>query len=174
MIDGIVRWVYCLPIQYAVVLALLATGGFFGLHLRYSSHRWWKPAIVTALVVWAVTVLAYTVLGREERNFTISLMPLQSYIDAYYGGNEEMLRSSFMNVLLFYPGGLLLLSLFPKWKWWLVVAGFMLASASIELSQYIFRLGFAEMDDVLHNTLGALLGTFAFRQFQKHNKTPKG
>lgn len=174
MIGQIINWVYCLPIRDAVAVALLISGGFFGLQYHFGCRRWWKSVTVMLLICWAGAVLACTVLDRSEEGATASLIPLQTYVTVYQGGSEELLRSAFMNVLLFYPGGLLLLSVFPKWKWWLVAAGFVAASVGIELCQYCFRLGYAEVDDVLHNTLGALLGIAAFRQFQKYNKIPKG
>ena len=68
-----------------------------------------------------------------------------------------------MNVVLFYPAGLLACELLPK-KWSrakriiLVTALFVLLSSGIEACQYYFALGQVEADDVLHNGLGALIG----------------
>lgn len=69
-----------------------------------------------------------------------------------------------MNVILFYPAGLLTASLFPdKWtrlqKIWSTVILFAMFSGMIEYVQFFYALGELEMDDVIHNTLGALLGT---------------
>lgn len=91
------------------------------------------------------------------------LMPFASYQAAFNGGNKEIYRTNFMNVVLFYPAGLLGLEALPK-DWYkllkvaLITALFFLVSACIEYVQYRFGLGLAEMDDVIHNTLGALLG----------------
>lgn len=38
--------------------------------------------------------------------------------------------------------------------------GGLLLSATIEVTQLIFRLGLFEWDDMIHNTLGCVLGTF--------------
>lgn len=68
-----------------------------------------------------------------------------------------------MNVFLFFPLGLTLSNALPRrWNRWLrigvtTLAGCLL-SAGIEYAQYRFALGLAETDDVLCNTLGALLG----------------
>ena len=72
-----------------------------------------------------------------------------------------------MNVILFYPAGLLTASLFPdKWtclqKIWSTVILFAMFSGMIEYVQFFYALGEPEMDDVIHNTLGALLGTLTF------------
>lgn len=68
-----------------------------------------------------------------------------------------------MNVVLFYPAGLLLCSLLPEgWKKWCrVLLTFVVLcalSCGIEYAQFIYALGQAEIDDVIHNSLGALLG----------------
>lgn len=91
------------------------------------------------------------------------LIPFHSYRAVLDGGNRELFRSNFMNVVLFYPAGLLACELLPKdWrraqKLILTVVPFALISAGIEVCQYRFALGQAEVDDVIHNTLGALIG----------------
>jgi lipopolysaccharide/colanic/teichoic acid biosynthesis glycosyltransferase len=60
-----------------------------------------------------------------------------------------------LNILLFIPLGFLLRSITDSWK--TIVCGFLL-SVLIELTQYWFRLGSCELDDVLNNTLGCGLG----------------
>lgn len=63
-----------------------------------------------------------------------------------------------MNVLMFVPVGLLLGCTYKDigWKRMLVVA--LCLSVSIEVLQFILQKGFAELDDVMHNVLGAALG----------------
>jgi glycopeptide antibiotics resistance protein len=79
------------------------------------------------------------------------------------GGNIEILRSNFMNAVLFYPAGLVLCSLLPqKWRPWLrillVSVLLCVLSCAVEQAQYVYSLGQVEIDDVIHNTLGAMLG----------------
>lgn len=65
-----------------------------------------------------------------------------------------------MNILLFVPFGFLVGG--KKG----IAFGF-LFSLGIETAQYYFRLGFCEMDDILNNTLGALLGVTLRSIFEK-------
>ena len=60
-----------------------------------------------------------------------------------------------LNILFFIPYGLL----FP-WKdnWKRVFASALFLLLLIELSQFIFNLGWCEVDDVISNTLGAMIG----------------
>ena len=43
----------------------------------------------------------------------------------------------------------------------------LLLSAEIELTQFVFRLGVCELDDVLNNTIGAAIGSLLFKKFGK-------
>lgn len=61
------------------------------------------------------------------------------------------------NILLFIPFGFLLCSLKRLgWKRTLTVG--LLVSTMIELVQYVFGLGLAEIDDLTANTFGTMLG----------------
>ena len=71
-----------------------------------------------------------------------------------------------MNAVLFYPDGLLTAALLPKkWPAWakllLIAVIFCGISVGVEYMQYIWSLGRCEIDDVIHNTLGALVGAAA-------------
>lgn len=62
------------------------------------------------------------------------------------------------NIWLFLPLGTIICSLCPKW---FMVAVPVALSMLIEAAQYFTGLGLAEYDDVISNSIGALLG-FAF------------
>ena len=99
-----------------------------------------------------------------QGHFDKSRTPLHSYRKVINGGNPEILRSNFMNVVLFYPIGLLATALLPKrWAEWsrcvLTILLCISLSAGIEYVQYICSLGQCEIDDVIHNTIGALTGS---------------
>ena len=64
------------------------------------------------------------------------------------------------NILLFIPLGFLIGGKQG------IIAGVLL-SIGIELTQYIFRLGYCELDDVLNNTIGAAIGSLLFKKFGK-------
>ena len=65
-----------------------------------------------------------------------------------------------LNILLFIPLGFLIGGKRG------IVAGALL-SIGIELTQYIFRLGYCELDDVLNNTIGAAIGALLYKKFGK-------
>lgn len=64
-----------------------------------------------------------------------------------------------MNIVLFVPFGFFAGKI---WGWRAVLYG-MLFSIAIEAAQYIGALGYTEVDDVINNTLGTLLGVLIWR-----------
>ena len=161
-------WVYRLPVEDVPLCAVFAAMIFITLCRKYAGKRWLRPGIGGLLAGWFLVVLWTTVINREPGSYESSWIPLHSYWLYFSGGNPEIYRSCFMNAVLFYPGGLLLAGLLPRHgsyrrRMLCTVICFGLFSLSIELCQHFLQLGTAEIDDVLHNTLGAAAGFAAFR-----------
>ena len=102
-----------------------------------------------------------TVFVREVANKqSFKIRPFWSYIVLYNGERhpDVLLPQMIMNVVIFIPLGFLLGTAFKTTTWWktVIVGGF--ASLSIELIQLFTSRGTAEFDDVMHNTLGCLIG----------------
>ena len=160
-------WVYQLSVLEFVLVFAGATLAFLWLYHRLG--QWWgrRAALAVLLLLWVAAVLATTVTNRTVGATDAAYwLPLHSYREMLETGNREILRSNLMNVALFYPAGLLFMAALPK-RWGyarrlgLTVLLFGLFSLSIELVQYRYLLGRAEIDDVLHNTLGAVIGCLA-------------
>lgn len=63
-----------------------------------------------------------------------------------------------MNVVVFIPVGLLLGSAFKQMTWWKALLIGCSISITIEALQFWFMRGFSEVDDVMHNTVGCIMG----------------
>lgn len=106
-----------------------------------------------------------TIYSREEGTNDIILIPFQSFIEAKK--QPEMYRSMLMNVFLFVPLGLSFPYVLPvKWNAgvhivFTILLGYCL-SGVVEVIQYRYGLGRCEVDDVIMNTVGALIGALAF------------
>lgn len=158
-------------IQPPSLLIALACGGLVfwrwgreWLWNRLDRPGCWHGTALILFVLWAAAVLYVTLLSRSEGEGEILLTPFWSYRAAFApGGSRELLRANLMNVLLFLPGGLLLGELAPRhWRWQTALLAFGLSlsfSVCVEALQGLFDLGIAETDDVIHNTLGGLLGS---------------
>ncbi len=112
--------------------------------------------------VYVVAVLWLTLfsrIGTYERKF---LYPFQSYV-ALAKGNASFLEENVENVLLFVPLGIFIGITKHKSLKEILVIG-ILVSLCIECAQMIFALGTFECDDLLHNTIGALIGYLLARK----------
>ena len=83
--------------------------------------------------------------------------PFWSY-KAIQEGRADLLPENIMNVLVFIPVGLLLNVVPKQMTWWKAVLIGCGISVTIETLQFFFMKGFSEVDDVVHNTLGTLIG----------------
>lgn len=124
----------------------------------YGLKRGWRKIAGLVLVEYIFLIYCSTVIyrnGYEGAGYELS--PFWSYT-AIQEGRTELLTENIMNVVAFVPIGLLLGIGIPRLKWWYaLLIGFCLSS-SIEILQFVFKKGFAEFDDVMHNIFGCILG----------------
>lgn len=119
-----------------------------------------RYASVLLLVEWVALMLCATVIFRTasaERGFR--LIPFSSYWD--FGPHSyllEMIGQNLLNVLLFVPVGFLLGCGFLNMTWKRALLTGCGLSMVIELLQLLSHKGCCEVDDVLHNSLGCLIG----------------
>ena len=111
-------------------------------------------AAYTIFIAW------YTLLKREPRSLERVFKPelfwaIREWIENPTVVNKTEALQYLLNILFFIPYGLL----FP-WKdnWKRVFVTAVVLSVFIEFSQFIFNLGWCEVDDVISNTLGAMIG----------------
>lgn len=166
-LSNLFTWIYQLSPSTIIRTLIIYTIVFLLLDRQLKERHWWRILPAALLSIWLTAALWVTLLSRGETVVgDFQIVPLHSYQAVLSGGNQDILRSNFMNVVLFFPGGLLLEELLPsKWPFWarLLTTTALLGSVSlaIELIQYFRMLGQAEIDDLIHNTLGALLGCLA-------------
>lgn len=85
-------------------------------------------------------------------------MPFHSYVEVLKG-NRQFLFENLGNVVLFIPLGVAL-SVMNKWDVKRATTVGLMASLLIETIQFTFALGTFECDDLIHNTLGAVIGVW--------------
>lgn len=141
------------------MLLLIFLWGYLG--FREGRNKRWR---LLNFILFAGTVAAIfymTVYTRGEGPGEAVLVPFQSFQAAKI--QPEMYRSMLMNVFLFVPIGLSLPFVLGKGRIpeFLTVVAALAFTAGIEYMQYRYALGWCEVDDVIMNTLGAVLGTLA-------------
>lgn len=165
MITKIALMIYRLSYTDTIYGCVLFSLVLVWLRRRYGQRI--QPLLWALLLTWSLSAIYLTIGSRDTAAiYRLNLIPFHSYREMVETGKREILRSNFMNVVLFYPAGLLFAMVLPK-RWSIArravaaAAVFGLFSLAIELAQYCCLLGQAEIDDVIHNTLGALLGCLA-------------
>lgn len=137
--------VFCLGLVIFIAWKGLKTG------IRYSA--------TLLLVEYIFLLFCSTVFFRttsELRKY--DFQPFWSY-KAIQDGREDLLVENIMNVIVFIPIGMILGSLLRvKGSWLVALLIGCSISITIEALQFWFMKGFSELDDVIHNTVGCLIG----------------
>ena len=119
-----------------------------------------KISSIFLLIFYAVIVINTTVLSRpvgSERG--IKYIPFSSYSEIFHGA-PRLLEENIMNIIAFLPIGLFLAIGARKLKWWQTAIAGCSLSVVIEFLQFYFNKGQCEVDDMIHNTLGCIIGFF--------------
>ena len=115
--------------------------------LRYSA--------ILLLVEYVFLLFCSTVIFRATGEISqYDFHPFWSY-KAIQEGREDLLAENIMNVVVFIPVGLLLGIAFKQVTCWKALLIGCSISVTIESLQFFLMRGFSEVDDVMHNTVGA-------------------
>lgn len=110
------------------------------------------------MVGYIIFILYVTLFSRAcKETFQYNFLPFWSY-SAILDGSDVLISEIFLNVLLFMPLGALLWCEKKLKKWWKSLTIGCLLSLCIEVAQLILKRGFCELDDVIHNSLGTIIG----------------
>lgn len=177
LIAVVVLFIY-LMVGGAVVLLYLSSGDdpmiIFGalllfaivslvLMIRYAVKHWAhmnKIALLVLILYLALVVYLTLTMRLGTMTRTIQMVPLDRISQAVQERNWELAQHDFQNMLLFVPLGILIPLLHPhrfdKFSY-AFLAGVIL-STGIETTQLLSRLGVCDIDDIIANTVGAVVG----------------
>ena len=110
------------------------------------------------ILIFCATVFFRPVWYEQRFNF----IPFWSYM-AIINGKVDLLYENVMNIAVFLPVGLFLGMAFKSIKLWTVMLVSIVLSSFIEVLQFFSWKGFAELDDVIHNTFGCIIGYGLFK-----------
>lgn len=139
----------------------------------------------STLVAWCcflfyIVLVLYIVFGARRRHGVsadhfrsfLNFVPFEGKLEDYQSNFAHISRYNFYsdligNILLFIPLSFLLMYLF-RIKTSIVIIIALLTSLTIEMTQYFFGVGVADIDDVILNSIGAIIGSLIFIVFRRN------
>ena len=155
---------------------------------RKTEKQLFRQVLWLLFAVYACGNLYFTLFSRGMGGETqLNLTPFQTYLRlfeepisgttsvsglaAVMMGGLLPVEGLILNTLLYYPLGYLLPILFPNLRPKHVILIGCLCSIATEATQYILKMGCCETDDVIHNTLGAVIGVWVWAlQYKRFNR----
>ncbi len=119
-----------------------------------------KKVNTLLLILYLAFIFYMTLMYREVGTGRLNLELFWSY--KTFLTNEGLRREILNNIWLFVPLGAILYRLVPR-PWILILP--ILLSFFIEGAQYVWDIGLFELDDIVSNSLGALIGYLMSRSF---------
>lgn len=153
------------PTEVYEGLLILFCLGTIGLIAFVGWKRVWRKIVGLLLAEYVFLIYCSTVICRRITEGVVgsNFSPFWSY-EAIGKGKEDLIAENLINMIVFVPVGMILGSLLRVKKSWLITLLFgMGISVLIEVLQFVLKRGFAEVDDVIHNTLGGLIGYGVYR-----------
>lgn len=117
------------------------------------------------LLLFKYTPVTQLFSGEREPFRSVNLIPLKEIGGYLFEANVSAnlaLTNVLGNIVIFVPLGLLLQLLRPKQPKLRTVGIVFLISVAVESAQFILGLGSTDVDDVILNTLGGILGVFIY------------
>lgn len=152
-----------LGIATTIIVTILLSLGYFVVYKKLTKGTKTLSKQTLGLfmisVCYIIFVLGSVLLGRGNHYSSYNLQPFISYIETWNQWSISGWRNIILSILLFIPLGFLL----PLWSekfqkvWRTVLCGFVFIF-TIELVQLISLLGVFDVNDLINNTLGILVG----------------
>lgn len=125
-------------------------------------ERGWRYSMALFLAELLSLIYGSTVFFRDTKvGINEDFNPFRSYQSISI--LMESLPESLLNLILFVPVGFLLCAVSRNMVWWKVLLAGACLSMGIEVLQLILEKGLCDFNDLLHNTLGCMLGCGIFR-----------
>jgi glycopeptide antibiotics resistance protein len=140
---------------------------------KFLDKNYVKSFLTTAYLA-ALTYLTFFSRRRKHSyEHEKNLIPFQVFRD--FGhihdiGVFNYFSNLFGNIVLFIPMTFIFASIFRIYKLSAILILSFLLSFAIELLQYIFEVGYADVDDILLNVTGAAAGYYVYGVLEKRFK----
>ena len=156
----------CIAALGAVLVMIFVCAIYFKFYKHEDARLPWTNFVAGGLFIFYLSiVVGATLLSRGQYTERMAQPILfETYKEAWYEADMVQWRNLVLNVLMFCPIGFLLpftLKVFRNW--WATYAFSFVCTLAIECTQYFFKCGVFQTDDLFNNFLGAMIGYGAFR-----------
>ena len=141
------------------IIVLVVVTIIFSILLKKEKINLFQLIAGDLLLIFMFIVLGSTVFTRvSDKVYAYKLIPFWSW-NKVINGDIEVLEKNLLNLILLFPFGFLLTFVFyRKTNWNKALLMGLAFSFFIEISQLVLNRGFFEWDDMIHNSLGAMIG----------------
>lgn len=156
----------------AMMAMIILVVVFLGIKRLKSSRKIWRNVLGVLLAEYLFVVTCSTVVFRGVQSFKyarLELTPFWTYEAVIKHTPGVSVWDIVLNMVLFMPLGFLIKLLSPSISFFKILVFAILCSLFIETNQYIFEKGIAQFDDVMHNTIGAVIGWYFARMVMNLN-----
>ena len=158
----------------AIAFAVFCAASIFMYKMQKFNKMQCAAAILLSLYI--VVLLYFTVTGRyshEEYEYKINFFTSYRWFFQYNG--EQVLRQLLINFVMLMPVGFLLPAVInAKHKYLITLALSLLLTVFIETMQLITKCGSFEIDDIINNFVGAVIGMLIYMLLNKIIQNRKG
>lgn len=158
-----------IPIEHFLFVLLIIFVIFCACYIR-NGQIYKDQLLMLLFVIYMYLLVGSTIVYRDSWYLSLNwvrryeMLPFRSYYEAITKNQYILLLQCLLNVILFIPFGLLLNAILkPKSMVGIVIFAFLL-SFVIEILQALTHRGLCEIDDIVHNTVGAWLGCLLFKK----------
>ena len=145
------------------LIAFLLGAAAFGICRVKSQHL--SMCLAAAMsVAYMVVVLSITVFSRGPTDHDFNYFPPLWAYKAILSGHPDskgLVIQIIVNIFMLVPMGFMLPFISRRYP---VLIG-IICSLLVESMQYITKRGYFELDDIVHNTIGILIGYLAYKGF---------
>ena len=173
-----VAFCYAPMVLYCWMLLLVVLSVILLARHIWQNRETQQIPMTIGFAVWFCIVLYLTLFSRigVSQSVQVDMTPFRGIVAAMEQRSLEPLTHAFLNVLLFVPFGYLIPASNPSAlsRAGFAVFGGLITSTVIEGLQMVLGLGMCDIDDVIANALGAIIGYIIYRlwiQIKKNWKT---
>lgn len=160
---GVFEWYFIHLLDSYPTFVMYVVAAYTLAALAWGMVKGWRQAWRLLALGYGVLLLYVTVFSRPSNcEMAYNLCPFSSYVQIG-NGDGYLLPQAIMNVVVFVPVGFLVRVVFKEWSMGEIVACGAMFSVVIETLQLVLLKGTAELDDVIHNTLGCFIGIVVYK-----------